>query len=179
MFLAILLYTGCDCYGDLRASERRRDYNKWRIFSSCLHDAIVNLARALRKKFGPLCDGDEKAYSGLSRVMLSGAQLERDRSMTTPTFTSTSTNRNVGESFMGDEGVLIEFDLREADFPGFADVRWISKLPGEDEVLLDWGIRSIVTGMADQSEGVQYVHALVENYIVSGKPIEAESGPPT
>lgn len=27
--LAVLLYTGCDCYGDLRASERRGDYDKW------------------------------------------------------------------------------------------------------------------------------------------------------
>lgn len=123
--LAVLLYTGCDCYGDLRWSERNGDLDKWWRYARGLRGAISKLTLAEHEHFGGSRDGEDFVYSGLANVRLS-ADATAGSFFNVPTFTSTSTKLSVAEKFMGDQGLLIK--IRRPDVPIFdaADVSWIS-----------------------------------------------------
>lgn len=95
MMLAVLLYTGCDCYGDLRAADRVGDYDKWKTFAKALCSALEALSSAHQAKFGPPSDYSEAVvYSGLANVRLNSSP---GRYINMATFTSTSTELSVAE----------------------------------------------------------------------------------
>ncbi|CAE7468067.1 unnamed protein product [Symbiodinium natans] len=167
--LSILLYTGCDCYGDLRRAERDRDFKKWARFACVLDLAIYNLAMAAAAKGVGLTP---KVYHGLGNVALMHLPIDKVEygdlgsiwavQFTTPTFMSTSWNRSVAEGFIdmnssegsGLRGLLIEMEGEEASLVG-ADVSWISKFPHECEVLLGrfttFTSQTVETAEGDQS----------------------------
>ena len=94
--LATLLYTGTDCYKELRDCERRGDYTTWWKFSMCLRSAIDLLGGAEHKEASA---GVDMVFTGLNKVKLSGEQLEKDMAMAAPTFTSTSTDRTTADQY--------------------------------------------------------------------------------
>ena len=44
VFSIVILYTGCDCYRDLRETQRNGDYEKWKVFDASLNDAVEKLS---------------------------------------------------------------------------------------------------------------------------------------
>lgn len=44
--LSVLLYTGCDCYSNLRYTRLNKDYTTWRYFAYFLENAVSKLTRA-------------------------------------------------------------------------------------------------------------------------------------
>lgn len=108
--LAVILYTGTDCYKDLRDSERRGDYNKWWNFSLNLNSAIGKLGVAQHEKYGHI--GAKQTYSGLEDVKFTGKQLGIGNAMNLRTVTSTSRDRLVAEGVSrGGLGFELSFSL--------------------------------------------------------------------
>ena len=170
--LAVLLYTGTDCYADLRCSERDGDYRKWCRFASVLDIAVYNLAVVAAAnciELPPtLYHGLGHVYAqDLPEVCLGGAHdtVYCALGFSSPTFMSTSWDRKVATDFIlmngstehSVNGLLLQMAGRKAAQIG-ADVSWISKFPEECEVLLgrfayfssdtwDWG-------SGESSEGI-------------------------
>eukprot|EP01083_Nonionella_stella_P231644 817854_1 len=153
--LALVLYTGCDSNYDLCKSQRNGDYKKWKWFDCCLWSATEFLSSNEQGSYG--------LFSGLS-----GAKLVMDKAGMTvegffPTYTSTSWNKAVAQTFKEGEGMILCFDKkirRNGDYR-CCDVSWISKFVDECEVLI---ARSTLAGSAsfqfmilDETDDTQWV----------------------
>eukprot|EP01084_Bolivina_argentea_P173522 300573_1 len=122
--LALILYTGCECNYDLCKSQRHGDFNKWKWFDLCLYEAIARLSKHETRSY--------KVFSGLNSVKLSRRIV--DEAFFT-TYVSSSWNKDIATVFMGDEGMLFEFDKTFRKNVICCDVSWISKFPDECEIL--------------------------------------------
>ena len=150
--LALVLYTGCDCYKDLRKYQYehagrniyRREPSEWCCFDRALDSAVRKLGAAQLAKYGPSRGLPSKyAYHGTNwcKVSVRGRWMLPNREYTEPvgelpTFTSFSTSRDVALFFSKGKGSIARVDMtlaRDSDL--FCDVTWISKFPQEQEVL--------------------------------------------
>ncbi|CAM4850863.1 unnamed protein product, partial [Rotaria magnacalcarata] len=162
--VAIILYCGTDAYADMRWEEIQytmQDFTeflfrtqknfklqKWPIFSKILHEAICCLNE---------CDSNYRpstVYHGLRNIEIDpktfnnygrASILEEyyhggHEHFKYGTFISTSWDKRVALSFMGNKGSLLKIDLTDTakGFSGLigADVSWISKFPIESEFLI-------------------------------------------
>eukprot|EP00930_Biecheleria_cincta_P053809 TRINITY_DN3952_c0_g1_i1.p1 TRINITY_DN3952_c0_g1~~TRINITY_DN3952_c0_g1_i1.p1 ORF type:complete len:483 (+),score=64.24 TRINITY_DN3952_c0_g1_i1:157-1605(+) len=152
--LSFLLYSGTDCYADLRSSERAGNYTKWARFAAVLDVAIYNLALAA---FSKGMDLPPMLYHGLGSVVAETVSLPividggghdntcYETLFVYPTFVSTTWNRAVAVDFLNMnsdaeatalKGMLMNVSSQcESPIMG-ADISWISKFPQECEVLL-------------------------------------------
>lgn len=156
MMLSIILYTGCDCYSDLRQCQREGDFEKWRCFSTSLSSAINLLARS---DSVPL---PSELFHGLANVKM-------DENLTrflANTFMSFSWDRGVSEGFINDNGgngmLIVLRESTEAqgrEQPIAADVSWISKFPLECEVLIGRQSGFGKVTLAGEAHGIQSVIA--------------------
>eukprot|EP01084_Bolivina_argentea_P308943 534329_1 len=155
--LSLILYTGCDCNYDLCSSQRNGDYLKWKWFDYCLFHAISRCSKWE--------SGDFAVYSGLNNVKLA---TKCKKFCFFATYVSASWNKNVAQSFMKDNGMIIEIDssFKENDWVQCCDVSWISKFSDECEILFQRGgdiyEKSFRCNVVDESNGIQTV-ALTNN----------------
>jgi len=152
------LLLGCDCNYDLCASQRKGDYHKWKWFDRCLWLAISRLSIRERGSFS--------VYSGLSGVKLDRKVVQNGYFVT---YVSTSWQKDVSRRFIGDKGMLIQFDKAFKDNKdGYnlhalhcCDVSWISKFPDECEILFARSIfdddNNFKCMVLDESNGIQTV----------------------
>lgn len=66
---SVILYTGCDCYGDLRFTQRNGDVKKWKYFDASLFDALKKLEN------DPNQPQVEFLYSGMQHVAVDKKKL--------------------------------------------------------------------------------------------------------
>eukprot|EP01083_Nonionella_stella_P227149 806158_1 len=124
--LALILYTGCDCDGDLCKSQRNGDFSKWKQFDINLSQAIERLSK---------CEyGRYKVYSGACTVKLNKDMINDGYFVT---YTSSSWKKEVAQMFAGGrggEGIIFEMDEEFRRHSICCDVSWISKFD-EYEIL--------------------------------------------
>ena len=65
----VILYTGCDCYRDLRMTQRKGNLKKWKIFDASLADALLKLS------FDPNEPVIDYLYSGMNAVAVDPQKL--------------------------------------------------------------------------------------------------------
>jgi len=154
--LALVLYTGCDCNYDLTTCLLSGNYDKWRVFDFALSTAIGILSWHSRCNEVPLYTGLENIYVD-EKFCIKGTPggdpchedraryEEKGEGVFLSCHTSSSTRKEVAESFRGAKGVLITIPPQEVskNLPwygtkvgGMAPVGWISKFgDNEAEVL--------------------------------------------
>ncbi|CAF1272912.1 unnamed protein product [Rotaria magnacalcarata] len=152
--LAIILYCGTDAYADMRSDEiqytmqtfhwgEAAKKQKWPVFSNILDDAIRCLNEADKDRrpsrvYHGLKDieVDPKTFNNESRAAL--YQQHNKQHFKYGTFVSTSWDKEVSLSFMGNHGSLLTIDLTNESNDKIcgADVSWISKFPIESEFLI-------------------------------------------
>ena len=67
----MILYTGCDCYRDLRNTQRKGNLIKWKIFDASLFDALTKLQHDPNQP--KIVDG--YLYSGMNCVAVDPMKL--------------------------------------------------------------------------------------------------------
>eukprot|EP01084_Bolivina_argentea_P096781 173987_1 len=124
--LSLILYTGGYCNYDLCSSQRKGDYVKWKYFDYCLYRAI--------NKLSDVESGAFSVFTGLNNVKLDVKSIKCGYFVT---YVSTSWNKRIAESFMNNDGMIIEIDksFKNNEYLLCCDVSWISKFPDECEVL--------------------------------------------
>ena len=129
--LTVILYTGCDCYSDLRSKQRNGDVETWKIFDATLNDALLKLRQ------DPNEPKISRLYSGMKNVGIDAKNLPSIIQL--DTFTSFSWDANVAYQFAGFDGCILKLDLtnrtRSLVFNSISDVSWISKFEDEKEFL--------------------------------------------
>eukprot|EP01084_Bolivina_argentea_P120388 213368_1 len=150
--LALILYTGCECNYDLCASQRKKNYKKWKWFDCCLFNAIRILS--LRET------GNFEVYSGLNGVKISSKVVKISHFTT---YMSTSWSKDVATQFMGNEGMVLHINEKFKDEMSVkcCDVSWVSKFEDEREILFarttDGNQSSAKLSVLDDSNGIQTV----------------------
>ena len=91
----MILYTGCDCYKDLRLSQRKGDLQKWKIFDASLADALRKL------KWDPNQPKVKCLYSGMSNVGIDVKKLKPIKIDTTDDSQSFEIHINIDDHFFG------------------------------------------------------------------------------
>eukprot|EP01084_Bolivina_argentea_P203236 347148_1 len=97
--LSLILYTGCECNYDFCKTQRSGNYNKWKWFDYCLYQAIYKLSVVECGSFS--------VFTGLNKVKLDKRTIKRAYFVT---YVSTSWIKTVAESFINNDGMIIEID---------------------------------------------------------------------
>lgn len=138
MFSLLLYSHGYDCGYDLCYQQRSGNYDKWIVFDFLLYFAISKLSEFENH-------GNMVLYSGMSGVTFKFNTSNKNPKILMLTYHSFSTKKAVAKAFRGKDGMLIAYKQATTDDDQSAyrdsgdsvgcDVTWISKFPGESEVL--------------------------------------------
>ena len=109
--------------------------------------------------------GKFEVFSGLASVKLDKKSVECGHFVT---YVSTSWRKEVAESFMSGDGMIINLDATYKEkYANCCDVSWISKFPDECEILFarssQWASTGFNCVVLDESNGVQNISLEVAN----------------
>ena len=139
----------------------------WPRFVLVLTFAVLKLSHAQRNFGDKQITSAVSLFSGLRHTeFIPGEATDPEKipkqPIRTHAFMSTSMNREVADEFRGDTGMTMQIELkgRKLDDPLLrraCNVSWISKFPGEMEVLVCPNTRLIIQKVITVSHGMQHV----------------------